>query len=208
MSVLSFIFPERCVACGKIVNGTGFCPDCRSDLTVCKNAAPRHREFLKFVSAPFFYRGAAKSAVLGLKRKGFKSAARFMADEIIAYLQKIPSVPPLSAVTSVPMAPEKLRKKGFNHAELIAKAAAKNLNLPYIRLLRKTGSDESQHTLGMNERAQNAAGSYSCTQDVSGHLLLIDDVITTGATANSCALALIRAGAASVTAAAFAYTNK
>ena len=99
------------------------------------------------------------------------------------------------------------RKRGYNQAQLIAQELAKQLHLPCQQLLEKTAATAAQHTLSAAERRTNLQGVYRVLdeQQVSGkRILLVDDVLTTGATASACAQALLDAGAQSVFAVALA----
>ncbi|MCR4921905.1 MAG: ComF family protein [Bacteroidaceae bacterium] len=96
----------------------------------------------------------------------------------------------------VPLSRMRQLKRGYNQAELIARGMARELDRPVERLLRRKGGRPSQTHLGAKERRANAQGIY--TADIPNHLrgkhiLLVDDVITTGATLIACATALLEA---------------
>ena len=102
-------------------------------------------------------------------------------------------------------------RRGYDHAKLIAQAVAKELDVPLVKTLRKIRHTPPQSTLKhAAERRANILGAYKVLDRnvVAGKkLLLIDDIITTGATASECARMLMSAGAKSVTFAAVAVAN-
>jgi ComF family protein len=110
----------------------------------------------------------------------------------------------------VPASAEKLKERGFNQAELLASRLAALLGAPVLpqALLRRDSL--AQHTLNRKTRLQNAETAYAINEatHVKGkHILLVDDVLTTGATMASCGALLLEAGAASVVAVAATATK-
>jgi ComF family protein len=100
------------------------------------------------------------------------------------------------ALTFVPLHWRKQRQRGFNQSQLLAEALGKQLQLPVLTLFSKTAS-HSQRGLNRQQRRQNLRQSFSFTtfaQPLPAHIALVDDVITTGATANALARLLRRAG--------------
>jgi predicted amidophosphoribosyltransferase len=100
-------------------------------------------------------------------------------------------------VTFVPATPKAVRRRGFDHAEAIAAAVAAALEMPLLPALARSAALD-QRTLGRQARAANAAGSFAAVAPVSGQVLLVDDVMTTGATLDAAASSLITAGAEAV----------
>lgn len=110
----------------------------------------------------------------------------------------------LDALCFVPATRAAYRRRGFDHMELVTRELSWLLSLPVAdALVREEGRD--QRTLGRRERARNLEGTVEVVQDVGGlHLLLADDVVTTGASVGACTQALLEAGAADVTVCALA----
>ena len=103
-------------------------------------------------------------------------------------------------VAWVPMTKAKKRKRGYDQSELLAREAAKTLGLPCLPLLEKRKETETQHQLPRRQRLSNVKNSYEARPEARGKaLLLVDDIVTTGATLRECAKALYEAGAARVT---------
>ena len=99
----------------------------------------------------------------------------------------------------MPLSRGSRKKRGYDQSRLLATAVAKSLGLPLLDVLEKARETQIQHQLGREERAQNVRGAYRATGPVDGRtLLLIDDIVTTGATLTECAGALYRAGARAV----------
>ena len=114
-------------------------------------------------------------------------------------------------VVPVPVHAERERRRGYDQAALIAAVAARELGLPLARPLERARSTVAQFELGRDERAANVAGAFRVRRDgaaldaVHGRwILLVDDVVTTGATLAACAAALEAAGARAVSAVAVA----
>ena len=97
------------------------------------------------------------------------------------------------------MSPKKLQQRGYNQSQLLAKALAKELGLPWWTLLEQARETATQHDLTRAQRADNVRGAYRARAEAAGQrLLLVDDIVTTGATLRACAQALYEAGAQSV----------
>ena len=94
----------------------------------------------------------------------------------------------------LPSATERKRRRGYNQAELIAKGMGKVMDLPVMNLIVKKGTGVSQTKLSQSARKENAIGSYKAVIPVEHrgkHILLVDDVLTTGATIGNCAQAIL-----------------
>lgn len=116
--------------------------------------------------------------------------------------EQSPGPPPWDAVAYVPMHPAKLRQRGYNQAELLARGVADRLALPLVHAVRKHVETGSQTRLGRAARWRNVQAAFSSTKkasEVNGmRLLLVDDVLTTGATLEGAAQPLLQAGAAQI----------
>lgn len=102
-------------------------------------------------------------------------------------------------VTWVPARPRDISSRGFDQAEVLARGVAEQLGLPVSGLLTRQGVQRDQAGLDRARRMENLTGAFRATGRAHGRVLLIDDLITTGATAAACATALKAAGAADVT---------
>jgi competence protein ComFC len=106
----------------------------------------------------------------------------------------------ITFVTAVPTTRSRMRERGYNQAELIARAVAKKMNCEFVNVLERTASKGTQTTLQPAARGANVAGAFRLRTDAhprlrNAHILIVDDVLTTGATAIECTQTLIEAGA-------------
>lgn len=117
-------------------------------------------------------------------------------------LQNLPAEAAPEVIVPVPLHPERLRWRGFNQALLLARGVAQHLHCGVAtRALRRTRPTTPQVGLGESERRRNVRGAFAVHDPaaLAGRaVLLIDDVLTTGATVNECSRSLLRAGASSV----------
>jgi ComF family protein len=113
----------------------------------------------------------------------------------------------LDLAIPIPLGAERLRQRGYNQAALLARPLAYHLNLPYCpQALRRIRETRTQVGLDRAQRLQNVAGAFQADPDSVGrkNVLLVDDVMTTGATLDAAARALCQAGAEGVWAVALA----
>ncbi len=145
-----------------------------------------------------FYEGPLRGLIHLFKYSGMKPLAR----PLSAFLERaIPIDMEFDAVVAVPLHWRKRWDRGFNQAELLAKYIAKRRQIPLVGALRRKRATEVQASLASAGRRRNVAGAFAIRSKVAvagKRILLIDDVMTTGATAGVCASVLKRAGAKSV----------
>jgi ComF family protein len=113
-----------------------------------------------------------------------------------------PTLRDASVIVPTPMARRDLRRRGFNQAQEIALALANDLGLPILNgVLHKTASTAPQSRTKHENRARNVRRAFACSSAGvrDRHVLLVDDLVTTGATAAACAAAVFAAGACRVT---------
>lgn len=204
-------FPERykCVFCGTDVpdfDNDPICDDCKKTLpfnkgnrclicsepidneaTIC-DSCQLHKKHFKKAFCPFVYDGKVRNAILGYKdsnrRYLSKSLAKFIADEIKASAVKI------DYITFTPLTEKKKKKRGFDQAELLASYVAKELDCECVRLFEKTRDGKTQKKLTYKERQENMVGMYKLLPHKfhrTDKVLIVDDIITTGATIDACA---------------------
>lgn len=200
--------PARCLCCGRAVRPERlFCPGCVPALP----KEPLSREFplpgggSLAVAACFPYEKGFRRTLHRLKFQEERALARplgtLMAEAASSLGEEF------DGVTWVPMSPQKLRRRGYNQSELLAKAVAKELGLPAWNLLEQVRETDTQHSLTRAQRADNVRGAYRAKSAALGkRLLLVDDIVTTGATLRACAQGLYGAGAQKVCAVCAANT--
>jgi len=203
---VDILFPRVCAGCG-----TGpwpFCgvcadaliplqpPWCRrggrpsaAAVESCRDCPPAS---IASVRSAFAYRGPARAAVHRLKFSGWRGVGEALAAAIAAL-----GPPPADAVTWVPLASRRRAERGFDQARVLAQALARELDLPAAAFLRRTTATAPQSRRTRDERLRAMAGAFAPVprRPPPARLLLVDDVLTTGATASACAGALLEAGA-------------
>jgi ComF family protein len=113
------------------------------------------------------------------------------------------------AVTAVPLHWRRRWQRGFNQADLLGKVIARRRGIRRMKLLGRGWATRAQAGLSNSQRRENVSGAFRARRNVAGlRILLIDDVMTTGATASACARALKRAGAKSVSVLALARVDR
>ena len=184
------VIPSRCYRCGVATHDFITCKRCRA-------ASP-----LSAVWAATAYEGVAKDIIHRLKFERARAAAWDIARDMAAQM------PADTAwiVTHAPTATSRVRGRGYDQAALIAKEVARQLSRSYIPLLARTGQQRQvgQTRTARRRQLQKAFVPLRLQQIQSAHILIIDDVLTTGSTLEAAATVLKAAGAKKVTAAVFA----
>ena len=146
--------------------------------------------------APLRYEGVGEEVVHALKYRGYtRVVGRLAAPLMLGVLDRGER---FDAVVPVPLHRSRLRRRGFNQAELLARGVGAGINSPVSDTLQVVRKTRDQVELSAAERRANVAGAYALRGRVRGRVLLVDDVFTTGATMSSCAETLLRAGAEEV----------
>lgn len=183
------------------------CQYCGREILHC-NCRRSENGFCRNVSA-FRYDGSAAQIVKRFKMGKIPQISVYISNEMSMLIEREYGTVEFDCVTFVPMTRIKEMRLGFNHAKLIAKRVSDNLHLPMSSLLKRSFGIHSQKSLNSVNRYKNVRGKFHVVKNVQGMtVLLIDDVITTGATLSECAFQLKSAGAAAVFSATFASTYK
>ena len=217
--VLDMFFPRRCIYCDRVVNPEElFCKYCAPDIPrmedpVCVrcgrtrslcNCRGRRRHYERCIAAMRYEDGAVR-AVLHLKKEDNSDAIEAMAVEMVAALRAHTDAAAFDMVTCVPMHRREWLKREFNQSEWLARDVAKMIGVPFVPTLNKIYCTTSQKTLSSADRSGNLLGVFDLCADVNDkRVLIVDDVITTGATLHECAKMLKIGEAESVTALVFA----
>lgn len=162
----------------------------------------RETPYFKFARSATRYEGAVGEALRELKYKQAVWLASDLAELLLACVRAEYSGVAFDWITSVPLYPVRRRARGFNQSALLGAALARRMNLPYKeRILRRVRPTISQTGLTAPQRIVNVYGAFRkgfFCRLTGMSILLIDDVMTTGATVNACAKALKENGAAAV----------
>lgn len=218
--LLDLLFPPRCAVCREVAPvGTALCPECVQRLPQALHAAERCRVCGKPVEscvcregqpfcfsraeAAFFYEQDTHYLINCLKTEpqsvAVDQAADLMAGAFLA--SGLSCTGPFDAVTEVPMSAESEARRGHNQAKTLARRLAARLDIPYLPSpLHCDDRKQAQHTLSYTRRFENVRKSYRRRSGAccAGRILLIDDVMTTGATLNRCAQLLLQCGAGEI----------
>lgn len=207
--LLDLIYPPRCAFCRRLLTGQehGACRFCRPKLPyVPADGQVQHFRNVSKCLSPLYYYGTVRES---LHRYKFLGAAAY-ADIYSEFIVKCIDENQIScdSITWVPLSRRRLRKRGYDQAELLAKEIGRRLGLPPVRLLKKQRDTRPQSKTGSAEkRRANIAGAYACLhpeQAAGKRILLVDDIVTTGATLSEAAGVLKKAGAGEVLAATVA----
>ncbi|MBU1672654.1 MAG: hypothetical protein KKF41_09515 [Actinobacteria bacterium] len=204
LEIVDIFYPASCAACGARAPG-GLCPACRVALAEAGGSVERPPGLLSKVSgweglrAAGPYSGAIRDMVLGLK-SGKSMYAAPLAALMVAAAGNDPAFTVPTVVVPVPSTRRKVARRGYNPASLLGRGVADLLGRPLLEALVMTRKTADQDAIPGHLRAANVAGAFGMTRgmEMGGEVLLVDDVLTTGATAEACCEALIEAGAWSV----------
>jgi len=213
---IDLVFPNCCPGCEQpLVTGEAhLCTSCELELpcfavneNILNYFAGRielaeARAFIKFYSG-----GIAQKLLHQIKYQGNKALGEHLGKMFIQHLQSEPVYGNINVAVPIPLHKSKLRARGYNQSEVLAQGISQILaiNIDLTTVVR-TKKSETQTRKSRAERWQNVEGIFVVkNDDLKGkHVLLVDDVITTGATLEACAQVIINAGAASVSVAVLA----
>jgi ComF family protein len=143
--------------------------------------------------APLRYTGVGKEIVHTLKYSGYTRVVERLAAPLM--LGVLDPADRFDIVVPVPLHRSRLRRRGFNQAEILARGVARKINAPVSGTLQVVRRTRDQVELSAAGRRSNVAGAFRARDRIRGRVLLIDDVFTTGATMSACAESLLGAGA-------------
>lgn len=202
--LLNLLFPDRCAGCGAL--GELLCGACRAGLQPYPSGGPIAG--LDGVEVAHLYGGALRPAIHALKYRGRRRVAAPLGDLMAAHLWAHPLR--ADALLPVPLHPTRQRERGYNQSELLAERVGAACGLPIIRggLERVRATTKQAQQKSALSRRENVRGAFVWRgAHLPRHIILIDDVLTTGATLIACAEALRAAGTVEVRALALARSN-
>ncbi len=224
MSILDFIWPRACEICMRPVDRPGryLCSDCINRASVvpldglcrkcgreatglegeylCDNCRMRHPQFDR-VGSVLVFEGEMRRVINRFKfENGF-----YLRDDFVDLMEGLSGIrfdlSEVEAVVAVPLALFRRFIRGYNQCEVLAKELARRLNKPYYRMLKRIGHPPRQSDLTEDERWQNVKGTFAIgrmPKILPKTVLLVDDIMTTGATLSECARILKAVGVKTV----------
>ena len=190
------MFSYRCAGCGSLTRTA--CTECAAKIAKC--TPPHCSDALVALS----YESLAREVMLGFKYRNHRAVASLFAELLLARLQSVPDLGCIDVVTWVPTTRERRMARGHDQAETLARIMGRSLGVPVRKLLKResvehqTGHSRAQRLVGVALRARSMSGPST--------VLVVDDVVTTGATMRMAQQALTTAGAMRVVCIAVAAT--
>lgn len=210
--LMELLFPPKCVLCGTLLKAgeTDLCRTCRTEAPEYPNRKIK-LQFLDSFAAVWYYEGNVRRSLLRFKFQNARSYAscygRMLAMKL---LREYPEG--FDVLTWVPVSRLRRLRRGYDQVELLAKAVGAELGMTPVPMLKKIRNNRPQSRLdSASARRANVLGAYKLLDGdpVKGkRVLLLDDILTTGATAGECARMLLSAGAKEVHCAAVAAARK
>lgn len=190
-AVLNAVFPPRCVLCGRLIepqNDQGLCRLCRWQ----DYQNPQPLEEGQRGRCSLVYEDQLQRAIHRMKYKGCRSYglyfARWMAKEGAAWAAEMD----FDRMTAVPLAKGRMKSRGYNQAEVMARELSRLCRVPYEPLLRRKRETRPQRGLAREQRGLNLAGAFEVQggREEPRRICVVDDIYTTGSTVRSCMRAL------------------
>lgn len=222
--LIELFFPRKCPICGRRLTGKGcICIFCLSELPHTHYHAqpdnPLEQHFLGFIKIEkatgyFFYNKESHihNILYQLKYHNHRQMGIFMGECMATHIQQNSDFfRTIDLIVPVPLAKSRLRARGYNQCDLIAQGISSITHLPIAaNTLKRNVDNPTQTHKNRNERWKNVQGIFSVENPElleNKHILIIDDVITTGATLNSCATAIASIPGTKISIATLAVAN-
>ena len=196
------IFPSKCILCRKILKRgeQDLCRECRISAPQC-GAGRRKLQFLDSWTCVWYYKGYTRSSLLRYK---FRNARHYATGYGRLLAMKLLEEHPegFDCLTWVPVSTLRKFRRGYDQVELLARAVGRELGMKPVRMLKKIRHNPPQSGMkDFSARRANVLGAYRAKNQETlcgKRILLLDDIITTGATVSEAARVLLTAGAAEV----------
>ncbi|RKZ25710.1 hypothetical protein DRQ26_05490 [bacterium] len=227
---IDFLFPPSCQLCGKFSEkvvcdecansletlDAGYCPVCErkipADIKLCPGGHHDGDNYIDFVRPLAPFDSPHRELIHLLKYSGVVDVAKFFGEKIGEIVRNELHFSDYDAFIPVPLHKNRHRERRYNQAELIAEAASKRAKLPVLKdVVVRVRHTKSQTKLGANERRANVRGAFAVVKpdEVAGRsFIVVDDVVTTGATTSEIAKELRKAGAKNVCAICIAHPTR
>lgn len=211
--ILELLFPSKCTFCRELLvdKHAVICPKCKKDLPYTKNGGILKGNFFTACISPLYYEEKVRDALLRYKFQRMTVYADCFGGMIAECAEEYIDSH-VDIISWVPLSKRRLRKRGYDQAQLLAIEVSNRLGIPCIPTLKKIRHTKPQSRTGnASRRRTNISGAYTAIniEAIEGkRILLIDDIVTTGSTFSECARMLGMAGADRVYCAAAARKRK
>ena len=208
-AIIDLFFPKLCYACHEVLNDheQDICTDCRNNLPVTNFHFHKDNNVSKVFYARvkveygtalfrFEKKGLVQQLIHNLKYKGQKNIGTFLGEWYANDLKNNPIISTVTHIIPVPLHKKRLKERGYNQVDEFCEALSKELDIPFNKsLLQRKKYSATQTKKNKTERQFDNNNIFDVTftkKDENKHYLLIDDVITTGATLELCAKTLLK----------------
>lgn len=210
--ILNLLYPPRCILCRRLLKKeeTDLCTDCRMEAPFFPDTK-RNLQFLDSFAAVWYYESSVRGSLLRFKFRGARGyAASYGKLLAMRLMQQYPEG--FEVLTWIPVSRLRKLRRGYDQVELLAKAVGRELGMIPVSTLKKVRHNRQQSRISEPaQRRANVLGVYRVTDpDLirDRRVLLLDDILTTGATASEAGRVLLTAGAKEVHCAAVAAARK
>lgn len=207
--ILELLYPSRCAFCRCLTHGGDekVCRSCLDKLPYTEGEGQHQKlPFISCCVSPFYYEGEVRQSLLRFKFHGAAAYAKVYGEFLSKCIDQNGIF--CDIITWVPLSRRRLRRRGYDQARLLAEDISRRTGIPCVRLLKKQRHNPAQSGTGSaKKRRANVSGVYrafDAEQIKDKNILIVDDIVTTGATLSECARILSAAGAKGLCAAAVA----
>lgn len=190
---IKILEPPLCLKCSKPM-------DYSESADICKECFSLERHFETSKSL-YIYDGLIKKAIYSYKYYNKPYFYKLFGNMLLDYM-KSTNYTSFDFITSVPLHPSKMRKRGYNQSELLARHISKDLRIPYLDALKRTKKTLKQSEQKKEERRKNLKGAFAVKKAdekaINSQVLLVDDIYTTGSTVEECSKVLLDYGVSKV----------
>lgn len=223
-SLFNLFYPKVCLGCDSFMqsNENVICTSCRHELPLTKNHLEPENEItkkfygridLEFACAMIYFhkKGIAQELIHNLKYRKHQEIGSFLGEWYAEDLKSLEIMKKIDYIIPVPLHKKRLRERGYNQVETFGKALSAGLEIRYEDSILKRNFHSKTQTkksfFGRTEIKQDLFGVDFSEVNHNKHFLLIDDVITTGATIEACARALLKIPGAKISILTMAYSH-
>lgn len=207
--LINLFFPKVCAGCHAllITNETVLCTNCRHELPLTQYHLDKNNEAVKKFygkieiehASAFLYfnkKGIVQEIIHNLKYKGQEEIGTVLGNWYVEDLKELDLGTPFDVVIPVPLHKKKFKERGYNQVTTFGKALAENLDIKFddsILYRKKYSKTQSKkNLLGRSENIENIFDAQYPEDNQNKHFLIVDDVLTTGATLEACSRALLK----------------